>query len=311
MAISSPAPASPTACPVCGHPDSTPELGLNTYTLARCLRCSLLYVNPIPSAAFLRAHYEDPSYFCGDDDQGYHDYASMHKALAPHFRRRLQALHMHFPTRGRLLDYGCADGYFLELARAAGWHIDGVELARPMAEKAEAVLKQTIYSDLAASGEKDLDVITLWEVIEHLPEPMSALRQIFEHLRPGGAIMLSTPNTGHWQARREPAAWTAYRPPSHLLYFNQTTLTDTLARAGFVQVQIHRTAPLPPLPRWLRRLSSPLQQSLAKGQAGVWPVALLTWRAIRLLGWGWQRLRQPQDDIFAALEAVAWRPPER
>ena len=97
-------------------------------------------------------------------------------------------------------------------------------------------------------------------------------------------------------------------PPSHLLYFSLRTLQDTLERAGFERIEIHRVSPLPPLPGWLRRLSAPLQYQLVTGQAKAWPLALFARRAIRVLGWGWQKVTHPHDDIFATLEAIAFRP---
>lgn len=119
--------------------------------------------------------------------------------------------------------------------------------------------------------------------------------------------MLSTPNTGHWQALRDPNRWEGYRPPSHLQFFTRQTLISSLTQAGFENIQIQGTAPLPPLPGWLERMSMPLYRSLATGQAEQWKPALYTWRAIRLFGWLWQKIRYPQDDIFATLEVIAFR----
>jgi len=145
-------------------------------------------------------------------------------------------------------------------------------------------------------------------VIEHLPRPVAELRRLLERLRPGGALMLSTPNTDHWQAEREPEAWTGYQPPSHLLYFTSATLTEALRRAGFERIRVAGVAPLPRLPRWLRRLSDPLRRGLVEGQASAWPAALWTWRAIRVAGWGWHRLAHHGENVFTTLEGLAFKP---
>ena len=296
-----------SACPICHEPNAAPFYSKNGYVIARCAACSALYVSPMPSDAELEAHYQNPSYYEGKEEQGYRSYADMKKALAPHFARRLRTIEARLPRRGRLLDLGCAAGYFLEMARADGWRIAGVELAQDMAKRASDSLGIQIASSLDLLAERDFDAITLWEVIEHLPHPVEELRRLYERLRPGGLLMLSTPNTGHWQAVREPDAWTSYRPPSHLLYFTAHTLEDALRRASFKRVEVHCVSPLPPLPGWLSRASVPLQYQLATGQAKVWTLALFAWRVIRVMGWGWQKIMHPRDDIFTTLEAIAFR----
>lgn len=299
---------SPAACPVCASTQAAPIFTQNGYDIVRCVACGLRYVSPTPSAEILRAHYQDPAYFEGCAGQGYRNYADMEKALLPHFKRRLEIIAARANGRGQLLDFGCASGLFLKLARADGWRIAGVELSQDMAGRAARDLGIPIASSLDALDATGFDAISSWEVIEHLPQPIVELNRLREHLRPGGLIALSTPNTGHWQAVREPASWEGYRPPSHLLFFDAHTLADTLRRAGFESIEIRRVAPLPPLPERLRRITAPLQRALATGQARPWVAALLLWRAIRLLAWGWQKIAQPRDDIFTTLEAVAFRP---
>ena len=295
-------------CPICAGAEATPVWDKDGYHLVRCAACATVYVRPIPSDEFLAAHYQASAYFEGDGSQGYRSYADTRKALLPLFRRRLRALDTHFPQRGRLLDYGCAAGYFLQLAQPDGWHIAGVELSAEMARQAEQTLGVPIARDLSQLAPGPFDVICLWEVIEHLPRPVAELRQLFERLRPGGALMLSTPNTNHWQAAREPEAWAGYRPPSHLLFFTPDTLAAALRRAGFERVSVHGVAPLPRLPGWLRRLSDPLRRRVVEGQASAWPAAVWTWRAIRVAGWGWHRLAHRSDDVYTTLEALAFKP---
>lgn len=296
------------ACPVCQNEVATPVFTKNGYAIVQCAQCGLQYVHPVPTDEELTAHYQQGAYFHGEESQGYREYTAIRKALLPLFRRRLLHIDHLMSGKGRLLDFGCAAGYFLEVAQASGWDVAGVELSKEMATLAHERLGVPIGRSLTDMfGE--FDVITLWEVIEHLPRPMETLAALQERLRPGGLLMLSTPNTGHWQAQREPDMWEGYRPPSHLLFFTADTLRSALERAGFQQITVQRTSPLPPMPDWLRRSGRPLQQRVADGSARPWRAMLLAWRAVRVFGWGWQRVARPHDDIYATLEAAAWRAP--
>jgi SAM-dependent methyltransferase len=196
---------------------------------------------------------------------------------------------------------------FLEVAHNGGWEVAGIELSSDMAAGARARLGVPVAQDLSELPGV-FHAITMWEVIEHLPRPLATLTALRERMQPGGLLMLSTPNTGHWQAQQDPEGWEGYRPPSHLLFFNSETLRATLAQAGFRDVVVERTAPAPPLPTLARSWSRPLQQGLADGSARPWRLALYTWRMVRLFGIAWQRITQPGADIFATLVAYAWRP---
>ena len=300
-------PITSTVCTVCRAAEAVPFYSKNGYTIVECAACHMRYVSPMPTTEEIAAHYQKAEYFAGECEQGYLNYADMRKALLPHSRRRLQAIEARFPRRGKILDFGCAAGYFLQVAQQRGWHISGVELSQEMARSAEQILRVPIYISLAAIPDGSFDAITLWEVIEHLPNPIGTLHQLHDRLRPGGVLILSTPNNGHWQALRAKEQWVGYRPPSHLQYFTRETLGDTLRRTGFERINITGTAPLPPLPGWLSRASKPLEQALATGQARPWELALFTWRGIRVAGWGWQKIAHRSDDIFATLEALAFR----
>lgn len=291
-------------CPICNDVKTEWLVNQNGFDLLRCQLCGTVFVNPMPSLENLYAHYQNSAYFEGEENQGYHNYADMHKALGPHFTRRLGLLKRY--VKGHLLDYGCADGYFLKLAREAGWQIAGVELAKTMAERASHELEIPIHSEVEWLGDTKFDAITLWEVLEHLPAPLSVLQILRGHLRAGGAIMLSTPNAGHWQALAEPTTCSIYRPPSHLILYTADALNRLLQMAGFERITIRRTMPLPPLPRWVHRVTASIETRLSTGQANPWLVYLVIWRIVRLLGWGWQKLTRPSVDIFATLEVIAF-----
>lgn len=295
-------------CTVCNCPLSIPVFVKDGFTIARCIACRTLHVSERPTDEVLLAHYQNPVYFRGVEDQGYRNYVDMRKALLPHFKRRLRIINAHSRRPGRLLDVGCAAGYFLEIACRDGWQVAGIEPSSQIAQMASKALHVPIALSLDTLSETEFDVITMWDVVEHFSQPVAELRRLWGRLRPGGLLMLSTPNTDHWQAVREPGIWTGYRPPFHLTFFTQQTLEDALRRAAFGHIGIRKVSPLPPLPSWLHRISTPLQHDLAVGQASVWLLALLVWRAIRIFGWGWQLIAHPKDDIFATLEALAFRP---
>lgn len=296
-------------CPACGEMRSEFALNMHGYRAVRCLGCGALYLDPLPSEESAQAAYRQADYFEGSRREGYQNYEEMRKVILPHAYRRLRQISHQFPKPGRLLDFGCAAGYFLEAAQSLGWRVAGVEISPGMAERAAHRLRAPVVTSIDSLPEKEFEVITLWEVIEHLHHPLAVMQRLRKLLVPGGLLMLSTPNAAHWQVNREPQNWTGFRSiPLHVVFFTDLSLVTLLERAGFQRVTIFKTAPLPTLPHWLRRLSAPLEQSLSIGQARPWPVALLVWRVIRVLGWAWQKATRPDDDIFATLEAMAFRP---
>jgi 2-polyprenyl-3-methyl-5-hydroxy-6-metoxy-1,4-benzoquinol methylase len=308
--ITSDTPAQPNApCPICGEQEQDPVIVVSGFRYVRCRSCQSVFLDPIPAPEVLVAQYQNAQYYAGGETTGYRNYTEMHKALAPHFRRRLHTLASALPAQGRLLDFGCADGFFLELARAAGWHITGVEVAQSMAEVTGQRLGIEVAQGLDVLAAKSFDAITLWDVIEHLAAPIAQLTRLRDCLRPGGVVMLSTPNAGHWQAQSEPAQWRGgYQPPAHVVLFNAASLALVLRTAGFERISVRGTAPLPPLPTWLRHVSTPLARALADGSARPWLVARTAWYGIRVLGRIWQRATHRTSDIFMTLEVVAFRP---
>src|SRR5262245_1378807 len=101
-----------SSCPTCGHDGARPLHTINGYVIGRCDACGLEHLTAIPTDAEIEAHYQNPAYFEGDESQGYASYTDQRKAMLPLFGRRLQEIEEHLPGRGRVLDFGCAAGYF-------------------------------------------------------------------------------------------------------------------------------------------------------------------------------------------------------
>jgi SAM-dependent methyltransferase len=137
----------------------------------------------------------------------------------------------------RLLDFGCSAGYFMRTARELGWDVHGVELNSFAVEWARDTLGMTTVKDclLADCGYKpnEFDVVTMWDVVEHLPEPLAALQEIRPLIAAGGALVLET---SHWDCLE-----TQYLGPdntnvegdAHLMHFTKRSLETLLGLAGF------------------------------------------------------------------------------
>jgi SAM-dependent methyltransferase len=131
--------------------------------------------------------------------------------------------------RPSVLDVGCGDAAFLRAARARGWRASGTELRNAVLKHSETI---RIYSSL---GEIDtqFDCVTAWHVLEHLPCPVQSHQQIRRLLPRDGALLLSVPDAGGWQARCSRRFWFHLDVPRHLFHFDLSSLRQLLERAGF------------------------------------------------------------------------------
>ncbi|RLC90966.1 MAG: class I SAM-dependent methyltransferase [Chloroflexi bacterium] len=152
------------------------------------------------------------------------------------FERHLKPLErLTGPPAGRsLLDVGCHTGVFVEIAARHGWDAWGVELSRWAVEQAQAQGLHVVQGTLETADlpEAHFDVVTMWDVIEHLTDPHRALRQAYRLLKPGGLAVVHTIDIDSLFARLMGARW-PWLMEMHIYYFSRRTLRAMLEKCGF------------------------------------------------------------------------------
>lgn len=282
MSPSSSAPPSPlpthvlAACPVCCTAKLAParfgyRFAAEDFPAVRCTGCGLTFLARQPTAAGLAriydADYFESDYHCGHEDRPYFSCEGEQLAAA---RVLLDWIERQVP-RGRILEVGCAGGYFLKAAAARGWSPVGVEIAASAAQFARERMGLDVRTgtlddvNLPGGG---FDAVYLGDVLEHLPAPLAALRELNRLLRPGGVVMIAGPVTlnsldrrlGLLAYRALGRTKTLHQPPYHLTEFTPRTLAGAVTRAGFEVLWI-REQKIPPLWRNPRR-RSPFEHAL-------------------------------------------------
>ena len=150
--------------------------------------------------------------------------------------RQLKTIERYATPAGRLLDIGCASGLFLRRAIDAGWKGEGIEPCKPFIPRALQVLgseAQIHFATLQAAPvtKASFDVVTLWDVLEHVPDPIGFLTLAGSFLKPGGLLFANVPNLDSIQARLLRSKWPLILP-EHLNYFNLNSLKICGTRSG-------------------------------------------------------------------------------
>jgi 2-polyprenyl-3-methyl-5-hydroxy-6-metoxy-1,4-benzoquinol methylase len=244
-------------CNLCGRDVSR---GVhNISRLVQCVGCGLIFVNPRPPLEELAGQYDDTYFHCAEPTfGGYEDYEADREDIRRTFRGRLRLLEpLVKASSPRLLDAGCATGVFLEVARDAGWAVEGLDISAYAVEQATqrgfGVRRGTLPDPSIPSG--SFDVITLWDVIEHVPDPAAIVAECHRLLRPGGVIAMSTPDAGSLPARILKGKWLGFRSiDEHLYFFSRATMEAMLARAGFRVARFHDVGKYLTLPRLIERM---------------------------------------------------------
>lgn len=236
-------------CPLCGSPERGLHLGSTfeefssgdfkitdshygkRWHFQRCRQCGFVYADPCPGAELLNLIYgslEDPEYGSEEEGRG----ANFSRIL-----NRLERLNL---TGKRLLDMGAATGLFVSIARKKGWSAEGVEPSRWAVETAERQYGVKLHlGELLSYPEKELfDVVTMLDLVEHLPNPREALEKARRLLKPGGILVVVTPNVDSFAACLFSGRWWHYRPP-HILFFSGKTLPLFFRQGGFSPLKVY------------------------------------------------------------------------
>jgi SAM-dependent methyltransferase len=217
-------------CNLCGEAETRLFARKGGFSLVSCASCGLVYVSPRLDAQGIVAHYN------GDNSSRIRYYIDAEPADRRSFVEVLDRAKRLLGRTGDLLDVGPNVGTCLALARERGWRARGVELNAEAARHCREVRGLDVVTgtlDDAPFTPDSFDAVLMGDVIEHLPDPQAALRRVATLLRPGGALLISTPDIARWAARL-----LQVKPLEHLYYFTAATLSSALERAGLDMVEI-------------------------------------------------------------------------
>lgn len=228
-------------CNLCGADDTVPVAEIDGLHIVRCRQCGLLYVNPryredLLQEIYTERYYDHDGILNGLEFFGYDNYIADEENIKITFAKRLKTIEG-YVSNGRLLDIGCATGFFLALAREKGWEVIGTEVSQFSARYA----REKLGLDVRLGSLKTLgfasgafDVVTIWDVIEHVTDPMAELQEIHRTLRDDGLLSIITPDAGSLVARFLGKRWEEFRRVrEHVYFFSRRTMAEMLRRAGF------------------------------------------------------------------------------
>lgn len=140
---------------------------------------------------------------------------------------------------GRLLDIGCSLGYFVEAANARGWLASGLEIS-PFAARKAHELGLDVRTGVLQNGfypKSSFDCVTMWDVLEHVPDPTEHMRKVNQVLADDGLVVIGTPNLEHLRFKIKRERWRHLKPSEHVFYFKKLSITRLLNKTGFGIIQ--------------------------------------------------------------------------
>jgi SAM-dependent methyltransferase len=227
-------------CPLCGSERRYVPFRLrDPYSVARCTSCGFYYLYPRIIEGAMQEAYRQPSYYeggaCGYADASY---ARQEFALRATFKRLLHNLADRRLTGGALLEVGCGYGYLLDEARPYFDCRVGTEFSLEGAEIARATGAEVFVGGIEQiSAERKFDCILAIQVIEHVYQPLTFVKQLIRHTQPGGHVMVATPDIGGVLRKAMGRYWPSFKVPEHVGYFDFRTLSRLMEKVGLSDVR--------------------------------------------------------------------------
>lgn len=233
-------------CNLCNSEKIEELYSFKTHKIMRCKNCNLMFTDQDSIKAKKEELYDDKYFtevhpqFFGDCS---YDYENKKSKKVDKFRKGIKLIEK-YSSKGKILDLGCATGVFLDIAKKRGWNSKGVDISKYAAEYAKKNFNLDVKQgelEKIKFPAKSFDVVTMWDFIEHVPDPKSILDETNRILKPKGIILVLTTNE---QSLMCWLADTLYKlrirffarlvhPIHHNYHFSEKTLTNLLKKTGF------------------------------------------------------------------------------
>lgn len=212
------------------------------FQVVRCRACGLMRTDPRPTPETIGFYYPDDYGPYQDTrvnpNKGAEDQRPLWRRFVTRFREQTIKFNSDRlpPLRtGRMLEIGCASGAFLHRMAGEGWEVEGIEFSEKAANSARSLgyRVHTGALETAPDPDKNYDLVVGWMVLEHLHDPVLALRKLRSWTRPGGWLVFSVPNAGSFEFSVFRSAWHATELPRHLYHYTPKALAKVLETGGW------------------------------------------------------------------------------
>tara|TARA_Y100000591_G_scaffold332679_1_gene371016 strand:+ start:3230 stop:4249 length:1020 start_codon:yes stop_codon:yes gene_type:complete len=212
----------------------------SSFSYVRCVKCKLLFLNPRPDIQALNQYYEEETVQTDELVKGhvssyYHNYIFGEKYHIENARNELNRIRK-FKSSGRILEIGCAAGFFLNEAKNLGWEVFGVEPSKNFAKYARDNFNIDVINNTLIDGDfpnNYFDAVVHFDLISHLGSPSKIFDVIYKILKPGGLHYFKTGNKGELTKKSQGEIGEAWGVPEHLFHFSRDNLKMLLEKHNF------------------------------------------------------------------------------
>jgi len=230
-------------CPLCGGKNFKNLFYKDEMIVVECKTCGLIFTNPQLSQEELSAHYDKNYYYSPGkdpkDNTRYFDYNAryLNGKEKMRFKEIFEKLKKLAAQKGRLLDVGCASGFFIDEANKKGWRAEGIEVSKWAADWGKKNLKVKIETgefEKLKLPQNAFDAVTMLDVLEHFQNPQEALKKAAKILKKDGIIYVETINFDNWITRYLIGSKYVHMVPKfHLYYFGRKQIEKMFQKTGF------------------------------------------------------------------------------
>jgi 2-polyprenyl-3-methyl-5-hydroxy-6-metoxy-1,4-benzoquinol methylase len=230
-------------CPACGTNSFNNLLSCVDYTVShetfqivQCKNCGLGITNPRPENSQLEKYYDSKEYISHSGTIS--GIGAIYRIVRSFSLKRKRSLLERLAQNKKSLDYGCGTGDFVKELNQNGWDAYGVEPSTSARTKALELNPSKIFPELTDLKDQKFDVITLWHVLEHIPNLHEIIPAIKLSLQPAGTLVIAVPNPQSPDSQHYRDKWAAYDVPRHLWHFQKNSMEQLMKAHGFKIAEI-------------------------------------------------------------------------